>query len=76
MQFGNCEEAVVVGNCANDSNCLVLVGLLRRLGLCLANDAGDGDWGTVDAGLEKALENDFVEVGVSSACAWAKLLVC
>lgn len=76
MQFGDCEETVVVSNSANDSDCLALIGLLGGLSLGLADNTRDGDWRSVDAGLKQALENDFVEVGVSATCAWAKLLVC
>lgn len=66
MQFGDCEEAIVICDGSDNCNGLVLIGLLGGLVLGLGDDAGDGDWRTVDARLEKALKNDFVEVGVSA----------
>jgi hypothetical protein len=39
---------------------------LSFLALGVANNAGDGNRGTVDAGHKKTLKNDLVEVGVSA----------
>lgn len=69
MQLGDCEETVVICNGSDNSNCLVLVGLLGGLGLCLGDNARNRDGRTVDARLKKALENDFVEVGVGATYA-------
>lgn len=57
------QQTVVVGDCADDNDGLV-VGLLGGV----ANNAGDGDRGSVDAGHKKSAENDLVEGGLSSAC--------
>ena len=73
MQFGDLEEAVVVGDGADDADCLVLVGLFRGFGGDFGGDAGDGHGRAVDAGHEEALEDDFVEVGFGTA--WRAVLV-
>ena len=55
-ELGNSQETVVIGNCANNDNGL-LVGLLRGI----RNNSRDRDRRSVDAGHEKPAENDFVE---------------
>jgi hypothetical protein len=45
---------------------------LCALGADFAGDAGDGHGRAVDAGHEKTLEHDLVEVGVGSA--WSRNL--
>lgn len=67
VEFRHGQEAVVVRDGSDHSDGLVLVCLLCALGGDLAGDAGDGHWGAVDAGHEKSLEHNLVEVGVSSA---------
>lgn len=75
MQFGDFEEAVVICNGSDNCNGLVLVGFLGGLGLGLRDDAGDRDGRAIDARLKKALENDFVEVGVSATYSIGKVSV-
>ena len=67
VEFGDGQEAVVICDGSNDGDRLVLVGLLCALGADFADDAGDGHGRAVDAGHEKTLEHDLVEVGVGSA---------
>jgi hypothetical protein len=76
VQFGDCEETVVICNGSDNSNCLVLVSLLGGLGLCLGDNARNRDGRTVDARLKKALKNDLVEVGVGATCALETVSFC
>jgi hypothetical protein len=55
-ELGNGQEAIVIGDCANNYNRLV-VGLLG----CVGYNARDGDRGPVDAGHKESAENDLVE---------------
>lgn len=72
VQLGDGQESVVVGDGTDDRNRLAFVCLLRTLALCLGHEAGDGDWGSVDARLEQSLEDNFVEVGVGAPCCGRK----
>lgn len=55
-ELGNSQEAVVIGDCTNNDNGLV-VGLLGGV----RNNSGDRDWRSVDTGHEESAENDLVE---------------
>jgi len=55
-ELGNSQETVVIGDCANNDNSLV-VGLLGGV----ANNSGNRDWRSVDAGHEESAQNDLVE---------------
>jgi len=68
VQLGYNKETVVICDGADDGDGLVGVGLLCGLGGDFGGDTGDGHRRAVDAGHEEASEDDFVEVGVSSAC--------
>ena len=67
VHFGNGQHTVVVGDGADDSDGLVSVGLLCGLRGDFAGDAREGHGRAVDAGHEKALQDDFVEVGIGSS---------
>lgn len=59
--LGGLEEAVVIGDGAdNDNGALVVL-------LDVGGDATEGDRGPVDAGHEQAAEHNLVEAGVRSA---------
>jgi hypothetical protein len=60
-EFGDLQHARVVSDGTNNDNSLTL----RVLGV--TNDAGDRDWGSVHTGHKETLEDDLVEVGVSTA---------
>jgi hypothetical protein len=62
-EFGDGQEAIVVGDGANNHNSalIVIAGFVR-------NNSGNRDWGSVDTGHEKSAEHDFVEGGSGSAC--------
>lgn len=62
-ELWNSQETVVVSDCTDDDNGLV-VGLLRNVG----NDSGDRDRWAVDTGHKKATENDLVEGRVGATC--------
>lgn len=62
-ELGDGQEAVVVGDGADDDDGLV-VGLLGDVG----DDPGERHWGPVDAGHEQAAEDDLVEGRLSAAC--------
>jgi len=64
-ELGNGQEAVVIGDSANDDNGLV-VGLLGGV----PNNSGDRDGGSVDAGHKEAAKNDLVEGRIGSAFGW------
>ena len=72
VQFGDSQESVVVGDGADDRNCLAFVCLLCALGLCLGDKSRDRHWWSVDARLEQSLEDNFVEVGVGAPCCGRK----
>jgi len=55
-ELGNSQETVVIGDCANNDNGLV-VGLFGSV----RNNSGDRDGWTIDAGHEESAENDLVE---------------
>ena len=55
-ELGNCQESVIIGDGANNYD-----GLVVRLLRGVRNDSGDRDGRSVDAGHEKAAENDLVE---------------
>jgi len=55
-ELGDSQETVVISDCANDHNDLV-IGLLG----CVGDNSRDGDRGSVDAGHEKSAENDLIE---------------
>lgn len=67
-QLGDGQEAVVVGDGADDDDGLV-VGLLGDVG----DDPGERHWGPVDAGHEQAAEDDLVEGRLGAA--WVAVLV-
>lgn len=62
--LGDGQEAVVIGDGANDDDGLAF-GLLG--GVC--HDARDGHRRAVDSRHEEAAEDDLVEVGIGSPCA-------
>ena len=55
-ELRNSQETVVIGDCANNDN-IIFVGLLGGV----ANNSGNRDWRSVDAGHEKSAQNDLVE---------------
>jgi len=55
-ELGNSQETVVISDCANHYDDLV-VGLLG----CVGDDPRDGDRGSVNARHEKSAKDDFVE---------------
>ncbi len=61
-ELGNGQEAVVISDGTDNDNSLV-VGLLR----CVRNNSRDRDGGSVDAGHEKAAEDDLVEGRLGTA---------
>lgn len=68
-EFGNCEQAGVVGDGTHDNE--GALGWLHFLAGAAAGEhgkAGEGERGAVDAGHEEAAEDYFVEVGVRTAC--------
>ena len=67
MQLRDGEQAVVICDGANDCDGLVGIGFFRALGGDFAGNAGDGHGRAINAGHEESFEDDFVEVGVSSA---------
>ena len=72
-ELGDGEQAVVVGDGADDDDGFLggggFVGWVDGHG----DDAGEGDGGAVDAGHEEAAEDDFVEGGVGAA--WCGSLI-
>lgn len=61
-ELGDGQDAVVIGNGADDDDGLALVGFGGVL-----DDAGERDGRAVDPGHEQAAQHDFVEVGISAA---------
>lgn len=61
-ELGDGQDAVVIGNGADDDDSLALVGFGGVL-----DDAGERDGRAVDPGHEQAAQHDFVEVGISAA---------
>jgi hypothetical protein len=55
-ELGNNEEAVVIGDCANNDN-----GLVVRLLGGVRDNSGDGNRRPVDAGHEKPAKNNLIE---------------
>lgn len=62
-QLGNVQEAVVIGDGADNDHGLALLRLVDVRG-----DAGERNRGAVDARHEEAAENGLVEVGLRAAC--------
>ena len=62
VDLGDLEEAVVVGDGADDDNGALLV-ILN-----VARNAREGDGGAVDTGHKQAAEDDLVEARVGAAC--------
>ena len=63
LDFGAVEDAVVVGDGADDNDDFALpAGLFH-----LPGDLGDGDGRPVDLGHEEAAEDDAVELGICTA---------
>ena len=60
-ELGDFQKTRVVSDGTDNNNGLTL------LLLGVADDAGDRDRGTVDAGHKETLKNDLVEVGVGTA---------
>jgi hypothetical protein len=67
MEFWDREEAVVICDSADHDNGLVFVGICGVLGCCFRDDTRKRHGWTVDAGHEKAAENDLIEVRIGSA---------
>ena len=66
MQFGDGQESSVIGHRADDHDGFVSgAGFAADFGV--GGDAGEGNWGTVDARHEETAENDFIKVGVGAA---------
>ncbi len=63
VHLGNLEEAVVVGDGADNDDGLLLIAVLE-----VGGNAREGDRGTVDAAHEQAAEHDLVEGRVGAAC--------
>jgi hypothetical protein len=61
-ELGDGQEAVVIGDGANDYNSALVI-----LTGFVGNNSRDGDRGSVDAGHEESAENDLVERRVGSA---------
>ena len=59
-ELGDLQQARVVSDGTNNDNGLTL------LGLGVANNAGDRDGRSVNAGHKETLKNDLVEVGIST----------
>jgi hypothetical protein len=68
-ELGNLQHARIVSDGTNNDNSLTL------LGLGVANNAGDRDGRSVDAGHKETLKDDLVEVGVGTASKEAVQLV-
>lgn len=69
-EFGDCEQAGVVGDGAHDDK--GALGRRHFFGGAAAGEhgeAGEGEGRAVDAGHEEAAEDYFVEVGVRTTCA-------
>jgi hypothetical protein len=62
VEFWDSEEAVVICDGADHNNGLVFVRLCGVLSCCFRDDTRKRHWRTVDAGHEKAAENDLIEV--------------
>lgn len=62
-QLGNGQEAVVIGDSADNDNSLALLGIAD-----IRDDLGEGDRGTVDSRHEQAAQNNLVEVGLGTTC--------
>lgn len=67
VEFRDGQQAVVIGDGADNGDRLVLVRLLSALGGDFAGNARERHWGSVDARHKQSLENDLVEVGVGAA---------
>lgn len=67
-QLGDLEQAVVVGDGADNDDGLALVGLARVLVGSRCDDAGDGHGRAVDARHEQTAEDHLVEVRIRAAC--------
>ena len=67
-ELGELEEAVVIGDSADNDNGLALVVL--RVGLVGggSDDLGEGDRGAVDLGHHKTAEDNLVEGRIGAAC--------
>lgn len=61
-QLGDGQKAVVVGNGSNNNNGLSLLGLVH-----VGDDARQRNRRAVNAGHEKAAQNNLVEVGIGTA---------
>ena len=62
IHLWNNEQSLIVGDIAHTNSG---DSFLTSEILC---DSGDGNWVTVNSGLVKSLENDLVEVRISSSC--------
>lgn len=62
-QFGDVQEAIVVGDSANNNNGLALVRVSH-----VRDDPGKRNRWAVDSGHKKTAQHDFVEIGISAAC--------
>ena len=61
-QLRDVEQPQVVGDGSNDDGDLVLSSVL----LHVSDKRGEGQWGTMDAGHKKSLQNDAVEFGIGT----------
>lgn len=66
LDLGDLEQAVVVGDGADNNDRLLVIAVLQ-VGL----DTGQGDGGAVDAGGKEAAQDNLVEGGVGTACCLA-----
>lgn len=66
LDLGDLEQAVVIGDGADNNDRLLVVAVLQ-VGL----DTGQGDGGAVDAGGKEAAQDNLVEGGVGTTCCLA-----
>lgn len=63
LDLGDAEEAVVIGNGADNDDGLLLVAVLE-----VGRNAGQRDGGAVDAAHEQAAQDHLVEGSIGAAC--------